>query len=93
MLIFNNCKFNISFIWKFKIHVERMARSRNGSSSASGSGVVGRDPVWKYCTPMEMNKNETICNYCGLTIKIGGNIHFKFHLSHIDPHSNTKKMS
>ena len=40
---------------------------------------------------MEGNKNGTICNYCGLTIKNGRITHFKFHLSHIDPHSNTKK--
>ena len=40
---------------------------------------------------MEGNKNGTIFNYCGLTIKSGGIIHFKFHPSHIDPNSNTKQ--
>ena len=56
---------------------------------ASGSG--GRDPAWRYCTPLERHKNGTICNYCGLSIKSGGITHLKFHLSHMDPHSNTKK--
>ena len=56
---------------------------------ASGSG--GRDHTWRYCTPVEGNKNETICNYCGLMIKSIGITRFKFHLSHTDPHSNTKK--
>ncbi|KAL6336514.1 hypothetical protein AAG906_022455 [Vitis piasezkii] len=40
---------------------------------------------------MEGNKNGTICNYCGLAIKSGGITRFKFHLSHTDPNSNTKK--
>ena len=31
------------------------------------------------------------CNYCGLSIKSGGITRLKFHLSHTDPHSNTKK--
>ena len=31
-------------------------------ASESGSSVVGRNPVWKYCTPLERNENETICN-------------------------------
>ena len=55
---------------------------------ASGSG--GRDPAWKYCTSLEGNKNGTICNYYGLMIKNGGITRLKFHLSHTDPHSNTK---
>ena len=59
----------------------------------SGSGIIGRDPCWKYCTIMEENKNGTVCNYYGLTIKSGEITHFKFYLSHIDPPSNTKKMS
>ena len=58
---------------------------------ASESGIMGRDPCWKYCTAMEGNKNGTICNYCGLAIKSGGITRFKFHLSHTDPNSNTKK--
>ena len=57
---------------------------------ASGSGIMGWDSCWKYCTPMEGNKNGTICNYCGLTIKSGGITRFKFYLSH-NPNSNTKK--
>ena len=40
---------------------------------------------------VEGNKNGTICNYYGLMIKSGGITRFKFHLSHTDPHSNTKK--
>ena len=60
-------------------------------ASESGSGVMGRDPYWKYCTPVEGNKNGTICNYCGLTIKNDRITHFKLYLSHTDPNSNTKK--
>ena len=59
--------------------------------SGTGGNIVGLDLVWRYCTPMEGNKNGTICNYCGLMIKSGGITCFKFHLSHTDPHSNTKK--
>ena len=55
----------------------------------SGSG--GRDPAWRYCTLMEGNKNGTICTYCGLMIKNSRIARFKFHISHTDPHSNTKK--
>ena len=40
---------------------------------------------------MEGNRNGTICNYYGLVIRSGGITRFKFHLSHLDPHSNTKK--
>ena len=40
---------------------------------------------------MKGHKNGTICNCCGLRIKSGGIIRLKFHLSHMDPHSNTKK--
>ena len=40
---------------------------------------------------MEENRNGTVCNYCGLVIRSGEITHFKFHLSHSDPHSNTKK--
>ena len=56
---------------------------------ASGSG--GRDLAWRYCAPSEGHKKGTICNYCGLSIKSGGITRLKFHLSHTDPHSNTKK--
>ena len=55
------------------------------------SGSEERDPAWKYCTSLEGNKNGTIYNYCGLMIKSGGITRLKFHLSHTDPHSNTKK--
>ena len=58
---------------------------------ASGSNIGGRDLAWKYCTHMEGNRNGTICNYCGLVIRSGEITHFKYHLSHSDPHSNTKK--
>ena len=44
MFVFNNFKFNISFIWKFKIQASKMV-----SASASGSDVMGRNPCWKYC--------------------------------------------
>ena len=40
---------------------------------------------------MEGNKNGTIFNYYSLMIKSGGITRFKFHLSHTDLHSNTKK--
>ena len=40
---------------------------------------------------MEWDKNGTICNYCGLTIKNGGITRFKVHLSHISSNSNAKK--
>ena len=55
---------------------------------ASGSG--GRDPALMYYTPLEGHKNGTICNYCGLSIKSGGITRLKLHLSHTNPHSNTK---
>ena len=51
----------------------------------------GRDPALRYCAPLKGHKNGTICNYCGLSIKSGGITRLKFHLSHTDPHSNTKK--
>ena len=56
---------------------------------ASGSG--GRDPTWRYYAPLEGYKNGTICNYCSLSIKSGEITRLKFHLSHTDPHLNTKK--
>ena len=59
--------------------------------SGIGSIVGGRDLARKYCTYIEGDKNGTICNYCGMVIKRGGITQFKFHLSHIDPHSNSKK--
>ena len=65
--------------------------SRSGSGIASGSNATGQDPALKNCTLVERNKNDTICNYCGLLIKSECITRFKFHLSHTDPHSNTKK--
>ena len=56
---------------------------------ASGSG--GRDLVWRYYTPLDGHKNGTICNYCGLSIRSGGITRLKFHLSHTDSYSNTKR--
>ena len=57
----------------------------------SGSNIGGQDPTWKYCTHVEGNRNCIVCNYCGLVIKSRGITRFKFHLSHSDPHYNTKK--
>ena len=57
----------------------------------SGRNIGGRDPAWKYCTHMEGNRNGTISNCYGLVIKSGEITRFKFHLSHSDPHLNTKK--
>ena len=57
------------------------------------SNIGGRDPAWKYCTHVEGNRNGTVCNYCGFVIKSGAITCFKFHLSHSDPYSNTKKCS
>ena len=59
--------------------------------SGSGSTTGGRDLAWKCCTPIEGNINDTICNFFGMVIKSGIITRFKFHLSHIDPHSNRKK--
>ena len=58
---------------------------------ASGSNIGSRDSAWKYCTHMEENRNSTVSNYCGLVIRSGRITCFKYHLSHSDPHSNTKK--
>ena len=57
----------------------------------SRSNIGGRDLTWKYCTHTERNINGIVSNYCGLVIRSGGITRFKFHLSHSDPHSNTKK--
>ena len=59
--------------------------------SGSGSNTGGHDSAWKYCTPIEGNENDTICNFCGIVIKSDRTTRFKCHLSHIDPHSNSKK--
>ena len=59
--------------------------------SGSGSNTGGRDPGWKYCTPIEGNINGIICNFFGMVIKSGGITRFKFNLSHTDPYSNSKK--
>ncbi|XP_059592225.1 uncharacterized protein LOC132253622 [Vitis vinifera] len=60
-------------------------------ASEGGSALPGRDPAWKYCLPIEGNRNGTICNFCGLVMKSGGITRFKFHLMQKDPHNNTKK--
>ena len=44
----------------------------SGSGSAYRSGAMGQDLAWKYCTLMEGNRNDTVCNYYGLLIKSGG---------------------
>ena len=59
--------------------------------SEGGSAVPGRDPTWKYCSPIEGNQNGTICNFCVLVMKSGGITRFKSHLTHKDLHNNTKK--
>ena len=59
--------------------------------SGSGSNTRGRDPTWKYYTPIEGNRNDTICNFCCMVIKSDGITRFKFYLSHTNPHSNSKK--
>eukprot|EP00261_Vitis_vinifera_P016125 XP_010644834.1 PREDICTED: uncharacterized protein LOC104877739 [Vitis vinifera] len=60
-------------------------------ASEGGFALPGRDPAWKYCLPIERNRNGTICNFCGLVMKSGGITRFKFHLMQKDPHNNTKK--
>ena len=62
-----------------------------GSGSGGGPPMPGHDPAWKYCSLVEGNRNETIYNFCGLLMKSGGITRFKFHLTHNDPHNNTKK--
>ena len=64
--------------------------NRFSMASAGGSPMSGRDPTWKYCSPIEGNR-KTICNFCGLLMKNGGITRFKFHLMHNGPHNNTKK--
>ncbi|RVW88271.1 hypothetical protein CK203_038651 [Vitis vinifera] len=60
-------------------------------ASEGGSAMPGRDPAWKYCSPIEGNRNGTICNFYELVMKNGGIMRFKSHLTHKDPHNNTKK--
>ena len=62
-------------------------------NSGSGSNTGCCDLAWKYCAPIEGNINDTICNFCGMVIKSDGITRFKFHLSHTDLHSNSKKCS
>ena len=59
--------------------------------SGSGHNIGGCDSAWKYCTPIEGNRNDIIFNFCGMVIKSDGITQFKFHLSRTDPHSNSKK--
>ncbi|RVX08370.1 hypothetical protein CK203_017728 [Vitis vinifera] len=60
-------------------------------ASEGGSVMPRRDPAWKYCSPIEGNRNGIICNFCGLVMKSGGITRFKSHLTHKDPHNNIKK--
>ena len=69
------------------ITIIEVYRMNNGNGSTNG----GCDPAWKYCTPIKENRNSSICNFYGMVIKSGRITRFKFHLSHIDPHSNSKK--
>ena len=62
-----------------------------GRDRGGGNGTFDRDIAWKYCSPLEGNRNETICNFCGLVMKSGGISRFKYHLAHRDPNNNTKK--
>ena len=62
-----------------------------GGGGGGGNGMFGRDLAWKYCSPVERNRNGTICNFCGLLMKSGGISRFKYHLAHRDPNNNTKK--
>ncbi|RVW33079.1 hypothetical protein CK203_102310 [Vitis vinifera] len=62
-----------------------------GGDGGGGSGTFGRDLAWKYCSPLEGNRNGTICNFCGLVMKSGGISRFKYHLAHRDLNNNTKK--
>ena len=50
--------------------------------SGSGSTTGGYDPAWKYCTPIEGNKNGTICNFCGMVIKVAEllGLNFTYHI-------------
>ena len=49
------------------------------------------DLDYKYCSPLEGNRNGTICNFCELVMKSGDISRFKYHLAHRDPNNNTKK--
>ncbi|WKA13456.1 hypothetical protein VitviT2T_030753 [Vitis vinifera] len=62
-----------------------------GGDGGGGCGTFGRDLAWKYCSPLEGNRNGTICNFCGLVMKSGGTSRFKYHLAHRDLNNNTKK--
>ena len=69
----------------------RVAMASGGGDGGGGSGTFDRDLAWKYCSPLEGNRNGTICNFCGLVMKSGDISWFKYHLAHRDPNSNTKK--
>ena len=90
----HNIQYNFIFILRFDLNIKLITllqfyRMNRGSESIIG----GRDPVWKYCPPINGNINNIICNYCGMVIKSGGITWFKFLLSYTDPHSNRKKCS
>ena len=65
--------------------------NRFNIASEGGFAMSGRDPAWKYCSPIEGNRNGTLCNSCGLIMKSGGITRFNSHLMCKDPHNNTKK--
>ena len=62
-----------------------------GGDEGGRNGTFGRDLAWKYCSPLEGNRNGTICNFCELVMKSGDISRFKYHLAHRDPNNNTKK--
>ena len=62
-----------------------------GGDGCGGSDMFGRDVAWKYCSPVEGNRNGTICNFCGLLMKSGDISRFKYHLAYRDPNNNTRK--
>ena len=59
----------------------------------SGSNIGDRDPALKYCIHVEGIEIVQYAIYCDLVINSGGITRFKFHLSHSDLYSNTKKCS
>ncbi len=63
--------------------------SYNKMTTSGESG--NRDPAWKYCLPLEGNKNGTRCKFCNLVLQGGGITRFKFHLTDADPRKNSKK--
>ena len=52
----------------------------SGIASVGRSRTTGCHPSRRHCTPMEWDKNDAICNYCGLLIKSGSITQFKFYI-------------